>query len=401
MAIDYQQIHTKIKEIGTGARARREHLESLRAHARELLAQYGEQLDELRKIVKDAKSADPNIRCASPLDEPLTSHIPVPANLTERPPGPEATLIAADGSQITPDRHSAVQFGLINVGAIVMRMGSGASPEVHTNSDLLYGDELETRYGPMTEGIVALKRDLRERSMLEELSKGIKGPVATFTDGPIELWGARNGEEAEAYSQSLKSYLSVLSRLQSRGIITAGYVDKPSANLLVRLLELVEAQGDRPASFRDYHPLRGVSDRWLYGETENPTLGPGERSAVFSIESKSGKDYQGMLSLCFFYLNVGTHRHPWPVRVEIPAWVVDDPEKLNLLHAVLVDQCRMMGDRPYPYLLHRAHEVAVVRQEDKVQVEGMLMQELRRQESELDEVSSKQSAKDLQGRTKY
>ena len=123
-------------------------------------------------------------------------------------------------------------------------------------------------------------------------------------------------------------------------------------------LELVKAQREKepPANFRDYHPLRGVSDRWLYGEKTNPLLGPGERSAVFAIQSKSEKYYKGVLGLHFFYLNVGTEGHPWPVRVEIPKWVADDPEKLNLLHAVLVDQCRMMGSKPYPYLLHRAHE---------------------------------------------
>ncbi len=394
MAIDFQQIYTKIKEIGIGARERRERIENLRKHARTLLEENSDELDYLRKIVERVKEADPNIRCASPLNESLASHVPTPASVKE------ATLIAADGSQINPDRHASIQFCLINVGAIVMRMQSGKSPEIHTNSELLYGDELETKYGTMTDGMVALKRDLRERSMLDELSKGIKGSVVTFTDGPIELWGAKDGEEAESYHESLNNYLSVLSRLQERGVITAGYVDKPAADLVVRLLELVEAQKDQPGNFRDYHPLRGVSDRWLYGEKSNPLLGPGERSAVFAIQSKSEKYYKGVLGLHFFYLNVGTQGHPWPVRVEIPKWVVDNPEKLNLLHAVLVDQCRMMGSKPYPYLLHRAHEIAVVKHEEKYQVEQMLTQELRRQDEELDEGSNKQSAKDLKGRTR-
>jgi len=394
MAIDFQQIYTKIKEIGIGARERRERIENLRKHARTLLEENSDELDYLRKIVERVKEADPNIRCASPLNETLASHVPTPASVKE------ATLIAADGSQINPDRHASIQFCLINVGAIVMRMQSGESPEIHTNSELLYGDELETKYGTMTDGMVALKRDLRERSMLDELSKGIKGSVVTFTDGPIELWGAKDGEEAESYHESLNNYLSVLSRLQERGVITAGYVDKPAADLVVRLLELVEAQKDQPGNFRDYHPLRGVSDRWLYGEKSNPLLGPGERSAVFAIQSKSEKYYKGVLGLHFFYLNVGTQGHPWPVRVEIPKWVVDNPEKLNLLHAVLVDQCRMMGSKPYPYLLHRAHEIAVVKHEEKYQVEQMLTQELHRQDEELDEGSNKQSAKDLKGRTR-
>jgi hypothetical protein len=400
MAIDFQQIYTKIKEIGQGARERRERIENLRNHARKLLEENADQLDYLRDIVDHAKEADPNIRCALPLNESLASHVPTPATVTPESGALDATLIAADGSQINPDRHASIQFCLINVGAIVMRMHSGESPKIHTNSELLYGDELETKYGTMTDGMVALKRDLRERGMLDELSKGIKGSVATFTDGPIELWGAKDGGEAESYHESLNNYLSVLSRLQARDVITAGYVDKPAADLVMRLLELVKAQKDQPSNLRDYHPLRGVSDRWLYGEKANPLLGPGERSAVFAIQSKSEKYYKGVLGLHFFYLNVGTQGHPWPVRVEIPRWVADNPEKLKLLHAVLVDQCRVMGSKPYPYLLHRAHEIAVVKYEEKYQVEQMLTQELRRQDEELDEGSNKQAAKDLPGRTR-
>jgi len=397
MPVNFQEIYTKIQEIGQGTRERRERIENLRKHARSLLEKNAEELNFLRRVVERAKETDPNIRCALPLNESLIAHVPAPGAPVD------ATLIAADGSQVNPDRHNAIQFCIINVGAIVMRIQSGESPEVHTNSELLFGDELETNYGMMSEGVVALKRDLRERTELEKLSKGINSPVVTFTDGPIELWGAKDGEDAASYHESLDRYLSVLSRLEERGIITAGYVDKPAADLVMRLLELVKAQGEKeqPANFRDYHPLRSVSDRWLYGENSDPLLGPGERSAVFAIQSKSEKYYKGQLGLHFFYLNVGTKGHPWPVRVEIPKWVAGTPEKLNLLHSVLVDQCRMMGSKPYPYLLHRAHEIAVVKHEEKYQVEQMLAQELRRQNEELDENSSKQSAKDREGRTAY
>ena len=58
-----------------------------------------------------------------------------------------------------------------------------------------------------------------------------------------------------------------------------------------------------------------------------------------------------------------------------------------------------MGVKPYPYLLHRAHEVAVVKHEEQQQIEQMLMQELRNQNEEVGDGSYKQSAKDLKGRT--
>jgi hypothetical protein len=59
-----------------------------------------------------------------------------------------------------------------------------------------------------------------------------------------------------------------------------------------------------------------------------------------------------------------------------------------------------MGSRPYPYLLHRAHETAVVTQEEKAQVTQMIALELRRRGVEVGEQSYKQSAKGLGKRTR-
>lgn len=393
MPIDYQQIYTRIKEIGVASKERKKKKEEARALARKLFTQYSSELNLLRTKVDSAKQIDSNIRCAVPLDENLASSYGIDDSVIQ------ATLIAADGSQINPDRHASIQFGLINVGAITMKLNSGETPQIVTDTELLFGDDLLPNGIPMSEGLVALKRDFAERSALDELSKNFTGDVVTFTDGPIELWSAK-GEDAHSYAEYSQKYLGVLSRLQTRGIITAGYVDKPSADLVVRLLEIMMADNEQIQKLREFHPLRSVSDRWLFGEKENPLLKAGHRSAIFKIQSSSEKVYTGVLELYFFYLNVGTDSKPYPVRVEVPKWVVDDKNKLNLLHAVLVQQCKMMGSRPYPYLLHRAHETAVVKQEEKFQIEQMLGQELRNNNEEMDDGSNKQSAKSLKGRTK-
>jgi hypothetical protein len=177
--------------------------------------------------------------------------------------------------------------------------------------------------------------------------------------------------------------------------VTAGYVEKPTADLVVRLLEIGVADDEQLKKLREFQPLHGVSDRWLYGERQNPLLPPGHRSAVFGLQSGSEKKYKGALSLHFFYLNVGSEGHPWPVRVEIPRWVAEDSKKLDLLHCILIEQCKMMGSRPYPYLLHRAHETAVVRYEEKEQVGQLLALELRRIRAEVGDASYKSSAKSL------
>ena len=393
MPVDYQQVHARIKEIGAGARERRKTLEERRKKARDLLLTYANQLDVLRAKVDFAKAVDANIRCAVPVNESLASRYALTG------PVKDATVIAADGSQINPDRHAAILYSLINIGVIILKPGSGTAPEVKTYTDLKYGDDLYTNHGMITEDMVALGRDLSERKKLLELGLQYPQPVITFTDGPIELWGAE-GSAQDEYRRNRENHLSILSQLQSADIITAGYIDKPAADLVTRLFEISQIQENEMKAVRNLHTLRGVTDRWLFGEEGNPLLKKGERSAIFIIQSSSRNHYKGILEIHFFYLNVGSDKHPWIVRVEIPAWVAKDKEKVNLLHASLLEQCKILGAKPYPYLLHRAHEIAVVKQEEQQQIEQMLVQELRNQDEELDEGSYKQSAKDLKGRTR-
>jgi hypothetical protein len=173
----------------------------------------------------------------------------------------------------------------------------------------------------------------------------------------------------------------------------AGVVDKPGANLVVRLLEIAELHNEELKEIRKKSSLRGVSDRWLFRD-----LPPGARSAVFGLQSSSRTHYKGNLALHFFYLNTSSDQHPNVVRVEMPAWVANDEMKLNMLHATLISQCRIMGAKPYPYILHRAHEIAVVSMQDKQQVEQMFLLELQKAGVEVGQESNKQSAKNLPGR---
>ncbi|MBN2550639.1 MAG: DNA double-strand break repair nuclease NurA [Anaerolineales bacterium] len=398
MSLDYQQVREQIKSLGESATGRAARLQNLRVQAGELLRSNAGEIERLRQKVNTiVRNHDPNLRCALPAwgpdgeAEPLDGHYSLP-------PLPEqATILAADGSQISPDRHAAVNFCLINVGTIQMRLNDALPPEITTRSQLLYDEDLYTETGGMlSEAQVALMRDLNERERLKDLASKAAGPVITFTDGPMELWGAGEGESSE-FKKSLEKYMGVLENLSQQGVITAGYVDKPAANLMVRLLEIAMLPGDQLAQVKRYYPLRGVIDRDLF----QGLLAPGERSAVFAIQSRSVQNYRGELALHFFYLNVGRTGHPWLARVEIPAWVASERKMLDHLHAVLVHQCTILGSRPFPYLLHRAHEAAVVTLEEKEQVTQMILLELRNRGIEVGEMSQKQAVKNLQGRTTY
>ncbi len=60
------------------------------------------------------------------------------------------------------------------------------------------------------------------------------------------------------------------------------------------------------------------------------------------------------------------------MRVEIPEWVAANRTKVDELHATLIEQCKIMGSKPLPYLIHRSHEVAVVTMDEKRQIENMI-----------------------------
>jgi len=387
MTIDYQQVIEKIREIAVVAKQNDEQINARRRRATKLLEANANQFEALQRKVEQAHEYDPNLRCALPVNENLNASFILP-DLPSK-----VTLIAADGSQINPDRHAALFFSLINVGAIVIEPGSGKTPDIFTFSDLKYGEELYGDTGLIGEDLIALGRDLAERQKLLDLAEQYPAPVVALTDGPVEVWGPKDGS-SESYRRTLETQLVILSRLQDRDVTLGGVVDKPGANLVVRLLEIAEMHVEELKDIRKKSGLRGVTDLWLFQQL----LQPGERSAVFGLQSSSRAHYKGGLALHFFYLNTSRDDHPNLVRVEIPAWVAQDDVKLNMLHAALISQCRILGARAYPYILHRAHEIAVVKFQDKQQVEQMLMLELRRAEVEVGEQSGKQTIKELPGR---
>jgi hypothetical protein len=303
-------------------------------------------------------------------------------------------LLAADGSQINPNPHDPVEFAVVNVGAF--RVRAGETPREFVDSQLLYHDSLYSSRGMITEEIVALMRDLSERRYLAQLAEQETGAVLTLTDGQLEPF--RQPHDEPLYEKNFEEFLTVLDRLADLGAVTAGYVDKPASSLVVRLLELAELADDQLAQAgKQPSLLRGITDRDLFREL----LQPGERTALFGIQSQTAQRFEGRKALRFFYLNVGRAGHPWLVRVEVPAWVSAKNGLLNLLHAALWEQCLQMGARPYPYALHRAHEVAVVTLDEKEQLMNMISTELLRNGVKIDEESYKQSGKGLQGRQRY
>ena len=383
MPLNYLNLKNQITDMGSTASARDA---EMRSALEQLTAQINEQADEiiaLQKLVEEEVSKNKGLRCAVPVSEALNTHVPV--NL----PAPACTILAADGSQITPDPHGTVLYGLVNIGVFRVQPGSGFVPSELTSSSLIYGDELHSSGGTVSEDMVNLLRDVQEREMLAQLAAVETEPVITLTDGPLELY--HEPRQEQSFKKHFDKYLHALDDLAVNSVITAGYVSRPRADLVVKLLSL--ASGDSPDA-PDNSSYNGLTDIALFANL----LAPGERSAIFRVQSRSANDYEGRKVLHFFYLNVSAGGVPAFARVEIPLWVVEKPEHIQLLHSVLVEQSRLSGSVPYPYPLLRAHEIAVVRMEDRQQLNTLIENELVRRGFPPSRKSEKQVHKDHSGR---
>ena len=382
MPIDYLKLKQEITNLGNEARAREAVMQSALKAMREQLNSHATDLIALQKLVEEEAAKSKGLRCAVPLSEPLNAHIPCAL------PAPPCTILAADGSQINPDPHDTVLYGLINIGVFRMQPGSGLVPQEITHNTLIHGDQLYAGGATLSEDLVALLRDVQERKMLAELAKDETAPVISLTDGPIELY--HEPRQEQKFKVYFEQYLSALAELALHDVITAGYVSRPRADLVVKLLSLpdLETSGDVkgiPA---------GLTDIALF----STLLAPGERSAVFRLQSRSAADYKDRTALHFFYLNAGTTQQPAFARVEIPQWVVENPRSIELLHAALVEQARNNPAAPYPYPLLRAHEIAVVRLPERQQVTSMIEAELLRQGFPPAVKSQKQVNKEYSGK---
>ena len=362
MPINYLSLQPQITQMAVAANTRKTEIESRLEQCRHTLDEYANEIPALQQKVEKAISDEKSLRCAVPVSEALTAHLAA-AEIND-----PYTILAADGSQITPNPHEAVFYGLVNVGVFRMTIGKGETPQTNTWSDLIYEESDPDNREIISEDLISLRRDVFEREILSRLAKQEQAPLLTLTDGPLELY--HEPREDKNFRNYFKKYINALNELALLNTITAGYIDRPRAALLVNLLELVAPPG--PNGETPDHPFAGVSDLALMAGL----LQPEERSAVFALQSRSASQFEDQISLHFFYLNVGTTARPSIARVEVPRWVAYSNHSINLLHAALVSQARQAGAAPYPYALLRAHETAVVKMDEHEYLDALIQTEL-------------------------
>lgn len=371
MPVNYEQLRNQIKTAGTTLKLRQDAF-SRAAEQYEAALRKESRSPNLQERITAALTAGPDIRCALPMEEPADIVHPQPSM-----PPVKIRLLACDGSQITPSRHDEIGFGLINTAVVEFISHSGETPRIRTQTELLPFDDLPT------EDMVGVRRDAAEKKALAEAAAASDRNLMTFAlcDGPLELFGKT--PEMTEYDRFRKLYIEALTALAEADVPAVGYIDRPGSDPVLQMLDLVNTERNR----KD-RKTRGT-DSLVFSRL----LGPGERSAVFGLNSASNRELPEELRTCFFYMNIGRPGHPYISRVEFPARAADEAVP-DLLHAVLIEQCRMLGGHPYPFILHRAHECAVVTIAEKEEIKGLLLHEMAESGLKIPEKSNKQIAKD-------
>jgi hypothetical protein len=356
-----------------------EMVDDLGANAAERLRELDERLPAARALLEAIRVADEALHAkvraalrlrwagAIPTDEAVNAAFPLP------PHPARVNILAADGSQIYPDRHGVALYYLINVGSIVFRHGTGEAPQTHTAPEVFYEDAdlYEEDGGQIPSVKIDAERDLRELGELARLSQAESpaAPTLALLDNGLLLYITLQSPNQKLSDEILRGYLRRLDRLRDSGGLVAGVVDRPRASGVVRLLRLSALNPDEVTedNLRDLGPFRHITDGMLF-----TFLKPGERSALFENASPANQDHYKPAghTVYFFYLNAGRAGKEALLRVEVPEWVAQDKAKLDLVHAALVEQCRVTDG--FPYVLMRAHELAVVTLGERREFEQMV-----------------------------
>lgn len=403
MTLEFEKLTDAVADMVLQVGQRRRRQQEQLAEALDLLNDHANAWDEIESALALAVTlADEKFyRSARPLREQQ------PLNVG-RPPGAcpaQATIIASDGSQIVPDRHAPFLYYLINVGVMVYHHGSGRPPDIFTVPQLNYprDDALEEEDTfALGSALVSLWRDRAEIETLAQTAWDLRRDAAALLaiiDQRLLYWPA-GGLPGNEGSKVVEAWQNAMTRVRDSGGWLAGYIDRPGKRSVLTMLHSLNAgrPGFDIGELYSAARFSGLTDADLFDEI----LAPGERSPVFvdiSQHNNTFRERDGRNEVCFFYLKTGPNPRQ-VARVDVPMWVAEEETAVAAVHALIYDQCRILGY--YPYVITRADEIAVVGHRDKEELENRIALRLADAGIAAAE-TSKQQAKGLarSGRTRH
>ncbi len=313
--------------------------------------------------------------CAEPI-EPL-SQIRAIAPITT-----PHTVLATDGSQISPSRHEVAYCYLINIGRVAIYYNSSIYPLLDNIPEVFYKTEdlyKARQWGIQTEQWMTMKRTVAENVALANLAIAILPnlplqPILAFSDGALIHWEL-DDVPAEARSLLLSDILTAWDQLKAQKIPLAGYISAPRAAESTNFLRLelcpfenTDCHTNCSAKNLDSAPcsqLQPLRDGTLWQRL----LKVGECSPLWKSQARILQEY-GEHQIYFCYLHVGTEI----ARIEMPAWTaLDENLRSQALQIILAQVQKGYG---YPVALAEAHNQAVVTSSDRRRFFSILEQQM-------------------------
>jgi hypothetical protein len=273
-----------------------------------------------------------------------------------------ATILAVDGSQVTPTADFSVPIGAVQVAWFRNPHDSGKPYVKDLRFEILAPDELhaDQERGGYPDDWVNLRRfQLECAELVQQLTAlaARRERALAFFDGSLVLSFAAHLNDALQRSY-VDAILEVLRASEATRIPVVGFVDASQAHDLSAMLALLCEQPE----------LATLADATLLG----PHLAWGDRSEAWICSRDDGlfrdhpeRDYYHQVAFCYLQ----TTRSNTPARLDLPRWVLDD----GLLDAV-VDLVRAdcVTGTGYPYALQAADAVAVITAQDRERLYGQM-----------------------------
>lgn len=260
-------------------------------------------------------------------------------------------VLAIDGSQVYPDRHTGMRCALINIGGITLSYESAGSQACAFNTPFPF---VPDGYGVGEHAAVLIDAERQARELecacerMCESKKQTVIPSIVLFDGSLIFWQlAGNKMIRDCY---FKRYCAVLERLHAQRVLCAWYVSMPKNRELLDILNVYCALIQQPGDFLKNCVDADVLEQWLV---------PYERTTMFVNNGMLAHDYPTAVHPHFYYIHSGAE----VARVEIPSWIAHDEQLVTTITSVITDQC-IKGDG-YPVALAHAHEQAVIKRSDQ------------------------------------
>ncbi|MFN8375757.1 MAG: DNA double-strand break repair nuclease NurA, partial [Anaerolineae bacterium] len=306
MSLEFNKIIDKVESMGRWLARRDPNLDD---RLDEAVALY-EASTDLEKIYHRIRivrqSSVSGYRGAAPPD-PEYAEI-LPTRIARPPLPPLTTVVASDGSQIYPDRHTYPRYFLLNIGLFTYYYGIDRRPDQYTLPQLYYtGKALRDQRKRLINRLtVDARRSVREVEVLSQHALKLReeaGALVTLVDNRLLFFVGSNVTGAD---KIMNDYRRALVRLHRSGALLAGYIDSPQdSRQIIRLLYLLDIEEQK--IYRNDMRGMGKFDALTDIQLMRRVLKPGERSAILVQNSPTNADYREAFGLdyeiAFFFVN--------------------------------------------------------------------------------------------------